>query len=397
LHRFAPDRQEYCLECERHLDAVQVRRRYRHCKDCRDKIRNALLLTRPPPPPVPLFDRTPSSLAHLTEVERAAAVALRRLGQKQEEAAEHIGCSRQTVAHWEHTYAERGDVHDGARSGRPRLTSDLEDTALVVASVAEPFDTPHRLKRKLELDVSPRTLDRRLIGAGLPGRVVQHKKKFSDEERRKRLAFAEGYKDWTEQQWESVLFADETSVRGAGFSGQQWVRRPVGEALNPDYMADKKAHPVKLHMWGCFCARGPGYCYIFNENLDAKLLKQILDEHLIPSAHLHYREDPPEPWSFLQDNDPKHRSRLVQEWLHNHGVQCLDFPPYSPDLNPMEHVWADIARRVERQQPSTMETLQDVVAEEWTATPLDFLRTLAHSMPKRCKAVIEARGEHTRF
>ena len=39
-------------------------------------------------------------------------------------------------------------------------------------------------------------------------------------------------------------------------------------------------------------------------------------------------------WWLLQDNDPKHKSKEVQTWLHNHGVSVLDFPPYSPDLNP---------------------------------------------------------------
>jgi hypothetical protein len=200
-----------------------------------------------------------------------------------------------------------------------------------------------------------------------------------------------------EMDWEKVIFVDEKIFRGEGFSGQVWVRRPKGEALNPDYCVDKLPHPVKVNVWGCVCARGMGYCYIFNEKLNKKTLKSIVEKHLKQSAALYYETDPPELYYVLQDNDPKHTSRLVRNWFHNAGLTLLDYPPYSPDLNPIEHVWSDMARRVETRPASTMEELQDVIAEEWERTSLDLLRTLAHSMPARCQAVIDAQGGHTMY
>ena len=119
--------------------------------------------------------------------------------------------------------------------------------------------------------------------------------------------------------------------------------------------------------------------------------------HLVESAELHYEQDPPELWHLLQDNDPKHKSVLVRTWLHNNGISMLDFPPYSPDLNPIENLWNDMARRVELRPAATVEELQDVIAEEWAATSLPFLCKLACSMPKRCQAVIDAKGEHTKY
>jgi hypothetical protein len=194
-----------------------------------------------------------------------------------------------------------------------------------------------------------------------------------------------------------VIFADEKIFWGEGFWGQVFVRRPKGEALNPDYCVDQDPHPVKVNMWGCFCGKGLGYSYIFNENMDGDLLKGVLGTHLVESAELHYDVEHAESWWFLQDRDPKHKSNLVRTWLFNHGIQCIDFPPYSPDLNPIEHLWADLARRVEQFQCDTTEELQDIVAEEWKKTPKKLLRTLARSMPERCQAVIEAQGDHTKF
>ena len=91
-----------------------------------------------------------------------------------------------------------------------------------------------------------------------------------------------------------------------------------------------------LTVWGCFSANGVGDIVIFTENLDAQLMKNILNQHLIKSARLLI---PTGSWWLLQDGDPKHRSVLVQTWLFNHGVQLIDFPPYSPDVNPIENLW----------------------------------------------------------
>lgn len=136
---------------------------------------------------------------------------------------------------------------------------------------------------------------------------------------------------------------------------------------------------------------------IFNEKMNAKLLQGILGTHLVESAELHYDVEHAEQWWFLQDRDPKHRSAIVRTWLFNHGIQCIDFPPYSPDLNPIEHLWADLARRVEKRPAPTMEQLQDIVAEEWAATPRAVIQSLVNSMPARCQAVIDAKGDHTKF
>jgi hypothetical protein len=277
------------------------------------------------------------------------------------------------------------------------MTDEAMDTAIAGAAHVDKFCTPRSLKRKYQLEPSERTIDRRLQEAGLYGRVARHKRAFTEEEKRKRLSFAEGYKNWTVDQWMHVLFSDEKKFKGEGFMGQIWVRRPKGEADNPDYCVPSLPHPVKLNAWGCFSGKGLGYCYIFNENMDARLLQRILGTHLLESAELHYEQDPPELWWLLQDNDPKHKSVLIRTWLHNHGIHVLDFPPYSPDLNPIENLWNDMARRVEARPAGSMEELQDVIADEWAATSLDLLRRLAESMPARCQAVIEANGDHTKF
>lgn len=154
---------------------------------------------------------------------------------------------------------------------------------------------------------------------------------------------------------------------------------------------------MKVNVWACFCGRGLGYMHIFNGKLNAKLLRSILINNLLPSAKLHFSFDPPEQWYFQHDNDRKFTGNLVQTWLHNNGIPLLDFPAYSPDLNPIENLWNDMARRVEQRPAPTMEILQDIVAEEWKATSIEFIQKLVASMPARCRAVIAANGGYTHY
>jgi len=80
-------------------------------------------------------------------------------------------------------------------------------------------------------------------------------------------------------------------------------------------------------------------------------------------------------------------------------VTVLDFPPYSPDLNPIENLWAIVARGVEKHTCDTVADLEAAFLAEWEKVNQDkhLLRELAHSMRRRCQAVIEAKGWHTAY
>jgi transposase len=183
------------------------------------------------PPPAPLFGSHAGLHTPLPLVQRSAIVTLHKDGQSHATVAQKVGTSLPALAvsRWVARYEDHKDVTE-EKHGRPRCTDEALDTAIAFAGHVDNFTSPRQLKRKLNLDVSSDKVDRRLKEAGLYGRVARHLVSFTAEHKHKRLAFAQRYKGWTEAQWESVLFHDETIFTGAGFSGQRWVRRPRGDA-----------------------------------------------------------------------------------------------------------------------------------------------------------------------
>ncbi len=75
----------------------------------------------------------------------------------------------------------------------------------------------------------------------------------------------------------------------------------------------------------------------------------------------------------------------------------MDWPSMSPDLNPIEHLWGILKRKVEELKVSNIQQLCDVVMEEWKRTPVATCEALVNSMPKRVKAVLENNGGHPKY
>jgi hypothetical protein len=252
----------------------------------------------------------------------------------------------------------------------------------------EKFTVPKKIKNELQLECSARTVRRRMDEVGLYGRISRTEYVLSERDIQRRLSFAQGYDNWTVNDWGRVIFSDETHIEVYGRS-RVWVQRPVGAAYDPEYMSQHTPHSERVSLWGCFCARGIGQAEIFVGAFDAQRYTGILQHNLIQTA-LHFY--PNEHWWMQQDNAPQHTSHLATRWFHNHGVDLLDFPPYSPDLNPIENLWGILKGRIESRLARTTDELERVLREEWEAVDTQLLSSLTASMPTRCAAVVANRG-----
>ncbi|GFV65160.1 HTH_Tnp_Tc3_2 domain-containing protein [Trichonephila clavipes] len=82
-----------------------------------------------------------------------------------------------------------------------------------------------------------------------------------------------------------------------------------------------------------------------------------------------------------------------------HDITRMDWPAYSPDMNPIEHVWGMLGRRVAARHPrlTCLPELRRALLDEWCNIPQDQIDNLILSMPRRCKACIASPGRHTPY
>ncbi|GFX85522.1 transposable element Tcb1 transposase [Trichonephila clavipes] len=102
---------------------------------------------------------------------------------------------------------------------------------------------------------------------------------------------------------------------------------------------------------------------------------------------------------FMDDNARPHRANIVDECLQSEDITRMDCPTYSPDLNPIEHVWDMLGRRIaaRRPPPTCLPELRRELPDEKCNIPQDQIDNLILSMPRRCKAYIASSGRHTPY
>jgi hypothetical protein len=227
--------------------------------------------------------------------------------------------------------------------------------------------------------------------AGLKPIVRQRKPLLTNDHKRRRMAFVRKYK---KQDWRVVLFTDEKTFTLFGNNSHEVIWAESAADVPPQ---SRVKHPAKLHVWGGVSFYGKTQLFIFQGNMDKMLYKSILEERLLQDARAIFGH---RPWVFQADNDPKHTSKLAQQWINDNvpaQIPKCDWPANSPDLNIIENLWACLQQKVYSREPRTLDGLHRIILEEWNAYPIENLRTLVESMPRRLEAVRANRGGSTKY
>uniref|UniRef100_A0A8R1EN81 Tc1-like transposase DDE domain-containing protein n=1 Tax=Caenorhabditis japonica TaxID=281687 RepID=A0A8R1EN81_CAEJA len=84
-------------------------------------------------------------------------------------------------------------------------------------------------------------------------------------------------------------------------------------------------------------------------------------------------------------------------WFRRRRVDLIEWPSQSPDLNPIEHMWEELERRLKGGRASNANQKFAQLEAAWKSIPMTVVQTLLDSMPRRCQAVIDAKGYPTKY
>ena len=100
----------------------------------------------------------------------------------------------------------------------------------------------------------------------------------------------------------------------------------------------------------------------------------------------------------MQDNGPKHTSKLAQNWMKEQNINWWKTPAESPDLNPIENLWHELKEYIRREiKPKTKDELVQGIVQFWNTVDVSkctrYIRHLRKVIPK----VIEVEGDATGY
>lgn len=343
-------------------------------------------------------------MAVLTKVERERALGMKAAGISADEIAATFQVHRSTIFRLIKRFRNTGSTADIPRPGRPSLLTARTQRQVVRSFRNDPFQSASAIGRQTvgttNRIVSPSTIIRLLNRNRLFCRRPYKGAKLTPQHRQRRVNFATAHRNW-DGQWNGVLFSDESRFCVDKVNNGDRVWRRQGARYDP--------HNIKTHnlwggasamVWGGLCGNNLIGPVFFNLQPGrgggvnaARYVTQVLQPVVAPFfAGGHARV-------FQQDNARPHTAQHTQAFLQANNIPTMQWPAMSPDLNPMEQVWAYLKRRINAlpRRPTTAHELRHAIQQQWNRIPPAFLQRLIASMRNRCNLVLNNAGGHTRY
>lgn len=343
--------------------------------------------------------------------------------------ARHVGCTRHTVYNWWQRYRQTNNVHDRAKTGRKRLFSQVaEERSFELLSDGDGNTADEVSKRLCTEGLVPNTVHKSCVIRAARRAAARAElklwcqrgkpaKAMTAATKKKRLAFAVANQHTT---WNNVCFTDRSkfhfSYPGSKVVPCRWI---AGRASNSKAAVSQPNHPQCLNIYAGITKHGVTATHVVAgsskyssqhtnqkgqpaRGITTSEYREVLSKTLLPGGHSLFTAHGTSEWTLQQDGDPAHgcAAEQIKQWNKKTGcsVQLLpNWPPNSPDLNPIENVWGWVGQEVNRMGCSSFDEFSKAVRDKLAALPKQHLTNLYASMKGRMDAVVAAGGGSTKY
>jgi hypothetical protein len=236
-------------------------------------------------------------------------------------------------------------------------------------------------------------------------RRVAKRKGFSTDPvvMQKRLDFARQAINWSQERLYSQIFSDEVWAMGGTHTlSFVTIKEDNSDRLQPENLQHKYSKLPAWMFWGTIVRGTKGPCVFFEKEW-GNINSEVYNTHVLSLVEEYCTQNPG--CIFMQDNAPSHTSIETRINLLERRIRWIPWPPYSPDLNLIEHVWNWMKNWIQEHywharytaSKLSLAQLRQIILEAWNAVPDSYIESLYNSWRARCQAVIDANGGPTRY
>lgn len=276
----------------------------------------------------------PTMRARICELHTTAHWGYKKIHNK------HPEISISTIRYTIKKEKERLNQASKPRSGRPSILSLEEKEGLIEKARSEPHIKYIELQQSVDMRCSKSTIRSIFQKVHMRKWLQRKRPELKPEIAQRRLEWAHKYAHFTPEDWKRVLWSNECSVeRGKGARLIWTWNNPQEQIAVGDVRTHRTGKGVKKMFWAGFSfdQRSPLVPLSSDPNSQSKgitatviyALYQARLPELLKNGDI-----------FMHDNAPVHTARIVEELLKEMEVEVMVWPPYSPDLNPIENLWS---------------------------------------------------------
>jgi transposase len=304
-----------------------------------------------------------------------------------------------TLSTWRNRLVGEGHLVPKKASGRPKKHSDREIRFVKRTAAQNPGLSIKRLQVVSGIEACHQTMVKILKEHYLQSFKAIKKPLLTQRHVEMRLRWANEHLNFSVEDWKRWSFSDESSVELDCSEGIKRFIIERSQRLEPEFIQrNRQMGGGKIMVWSYIHWNGIGPLIFIRGGINGHKYKEILNRNVLP--HLLEQMDENGDVQYYQDDGASaHDCEEVIEFCAAKGIQRPYWPPNSPDMNPIEHVWGWIKHKLSNLDvlPNNIEELKTAIQEIWGTIDQESIRKLYRGMPNRIKVLHEKQGKNTKF